>query len=368
MKKYIIVLSFFYGIIGYGSSSYEIQPPLTAEMQSLGLTPFPSRVQQIVDVYLVDDETWIKRLEEAKQKFEALKHQEQEGADIGLLLSQYWSIARDYDYAPANDELVHIFIGGEDCNVRFKSDKWSDFFDTGRPTRLCDMDYNRRSYMGNKDFYLRQIEASGFETFILHDHYQQNLSSGGTTDGHSSSRETTPPKDEDLDKLPAEKRLRDKTCDDVHSNVMEILKICNKNGMTHKEISDKFGCSESLVQKFLSKREPAHKLVTRVHEYYKNGGVSLLYFVEEKEKQKKASKTATWHFSDLFSWVSRISTASSQTSDEGTPPDRSFSSRETTPPKDEESESESLLSGLSSSVTQPMRTEGLRHRNVRLKK
>jgi len=266
MKKYIIVLSFFYGIIGYGSCSYEIQPPLTAEMQSLGLTPFPSRVQQIVDVYLVDDETWIKRLEEAKQKFEALKHQEQEGADIGLLLSQYWSIARDYDYAPANDELIHIFIGGEDCNVRFKSDKWSDFFDTGRPTRLCDMDYNREAYLSDKNFYLRQREAEKNGVFASEDHELEE---------HSF-----------------------------------------------------------------------HELL----------------------KQKKISKTATWHFSDLFSWLSRISTASSRTSDEGTSSNESFSSRETTPPKDEESESESFLSGLSSSVTQPMRTGGLRHRNVRLKK
>ncbi|CAO4846541.1 MAG: hypothetical protein FADNKDHG_01439 [Holosporales bacterium] len=362
MKKYVLVLSFFYGVIGYGSNSYEIQPPLTAEMQSLGLTPFPSRVQQIVDVYLVDDETWEKKLKEAKEKFELLKRQEQDGVDIRLLLPEYWNLAKDYDYGQANDELVHTFIGGEDCNVRFKSDTWSDFFSTGRPTRLCDMEFNRDSYKRNAVFYLEQIKTNGFEKFIPHYHYQQSRSPSGATDEHSSSRETTPPKDDHSSARDAEKLLRESNCDTVDSNVMEVLKICNQNGMTHKKISDKFGCSESLVQKFLSEKEPAHKLVTSVHEYYKNGGASLLELLEESEKQKKAVESTTWHFLDLFSWVSRKSTGSSRSSNESTPPHASFSFRATISPKGDERDECQPLLGSSTKYVQPK--DGLRRRHV----
>lgn len=306
--------------------------------------------ERIRTIYLVDDATWKTNLKTAAEQFTIAEQRRKKDGEIKDLIQLYWILSQTYDYGPANDVLSSAFCLGEFDLT--KNPDWGMFFD-GRPSTVNGMNLDRSVYLSDKDYYLgEKLDHDGSDSSA------QEIAHNDTF----PSKDRAPPKDDHSFELPVEKLLRRTNCDDATSKIMEILKICNQNGMTHKKISEKFNCSESLVQKFLAGQEPAHKLVTHVNDYYKNGGVSLLALLAEEEKQKKAIETSTWHFSDLFSWVSRKSTASSRSSNERTPHNASFSSRETTPSKGDKREEFQPLLETTTKYVKP--TNGLRRRNV----
>ncbi|CAO5675013.1 MAG: hypothetical protein NEHIOOID_01398 [Holosporales bacterium] len=331
MKKIRNLSLVFVSVIGLGCGTEDNQPPFTTEMTALGLTPFASKRETIERIYLVDDEQWGENLEKARCLFGEIEQLKRKNGETKELIYQYWSLSQQYDYGPANEILRFSFSAGYFGLT--KNIAWGLFFGSKSQDEY-DMDFKRRACLSYGDSLFADASDSDSDA-VHHD--------------HSSA-------------LDAEKLLRSMNCVDADSNVMEVLTICNQKGMTHKKISKKFCCSESLVQKFLSGQTSSHKLVTSVHDYYKNGGASLLESLEEAENQKKAAEATTWHFSDLFYWISRKSTASSRSSNEGTPPNASFSSRATTPPKDDERDECQPLLGSATKYIQP--NDGLRRRHV----
>ncbi|MDP2193510.1 MAG: hypothetical protein Q8K36_03180 [Alphaproteobacteria bacterium] len=175
-------------------------------------------------------------------------------------------------------------------------------------------------------------------------------------------RNRTQSTDEDADgERPVETLLRSTYCVDVSDHVREVLKIYHQRGMTYKQISAKFGCSESLVQKFLTRKDPAHKLVANVHAHYKNGGASLADLSDEEDAPEDATVSSTW-YSGLVSWFRPQPTTSSRSSEDGASSDDAHRSHDTQSSGDEASEeSRTLLNG--SGVKYIMGNKGLRHRH-----
>ena len=99
--------------------------------------------------------------------------------------------------------------------------------------------------------------------------------------------------------------------------VKNLLKLYSENGITQERIAEIFGCSQSLVSKFLNSKTPGLTLVTAVHKYFEEGGDSLVL----PAKPKRTASDQIWGFFDgvgkIISSCSSYSNSSSRTS---TPP------------------------------------------------
>jgi hypothetical protein len=185
MKKYLILLGCLLSVQLWGHTPILDSYPLP-EMEALGFPPYPPHAQQIVDVYLVDEETWQKRLADAKKRFDEVKAQEKtEGYSIEVL-RQYWNLSISYDYALANDEVYSIFLGCIEESPIEKNMDWAMAFDSIHPTHLNDMRLNRVGYLREPEAWRADAAALTMER----DH-SDHSDYTAPHDGASSSRPST---------------------------------------------------------------------------------------------------------------------------------------------------------------------------------
>jgi hypothetical protein len=146
MKKYLILFGCITSAQLWGHTAILNSYPLP-EMEGLGFRPYPPHAQQIVDVYLVDEETWQHRLSDAKKRFDQIKADQEGGEEPLKILRRYWELSIHYDYALANSELRHILLGNKEGMEDLKNMDWAIAFDSIHPTHLHIMKLNREGYL-----------------------------------------------------------------------------------------------------------------------------------------------------------------------------------------------------------------------------
>lgn len=150
MKKYIGILSLALSCLV--QASHEMPPPFTEEMHNMQLQPIPSKINQIVNIYLLDEESWKNQMEKAKNQFEGILKMEEAGKKRNIILPLYWKLSCETDYALANDKLARLLRNPTDS-------KWWLYFNTQRPICKHEMDLDRKGYLQNADYWLAKAAA-----------------------------------------------------------------------------------------------------------------------------------------------------------------------------------------------------------------
>lgn len=193
MKLLLKITSLSFCLVMNNHAMSNDQPPLTEEMQSLGLTPFVERNEHIKNIYLIDDKTWSQYLITAREEFKAIEKRKTDEGEKKELIPLYWSLSMQYDYGPANDVLSTAF-----CLQGFELTEnldWGLFFNS-KPSDEYDMNLQRAAYISDRDYYLGTKSPHNADHFHPDDHEHRSHSSGGETvpNDSFSSRESTPPK------------------------------------------------------------------------------------------------------------------------------------------------------------------------------
>lgn len=142
------------------------------------LQPIPSKINQIVNIYLLDEESWKNQMEKAKNQFDEILKMESVEKKRDIIIPLYWKLSCETDYALANTKLATLFLNKSSDN------KWWLYFKTKRPTRLHEMDLDRKGYLQNADYWLaRQKEDA--------DSHRNTAPSDGTTSRSKSEQGTS---------------------------------------------------------------------------------------------------------------------------------------------------------------------------------
>ncbi|CAO4834887.1 MAG: hypothetical protein FADNKDHG_00546 [Holosporales bacterium] len=144
-------------IINLNAGFFRDPPPHTLEMLQLELRPFPPREEQIVKIYLVDDETWEKNLKTAQERFDKIQTAIKETGRKKKFVKDLWDLSLDYDYGPANKLLISIFFGDFEMTKNYK---WAKFFcGPDRPDSVFLMqNWHRFNYLAQADLYITAVK------------------------------------------------------------------------------------------------------------------------------------------------------------------------------------------------------------------
>lgn len=174
MKKLLKITTMFLCAFMDSYGIDDNQPALTDEMLLLGLTPFTERNEQIRTIYLVNDAIWEETIKKAAEQFAVIEDKRKKEGENEKLIPLYWTLSQTYDYGPANAILCSSFCLGEFGLT--KNSDWGRFFDTGRPEDVYDMNFKRKAYFIDRDYYLGERS----------NHEQSSDSSTGVTSHNGS--------------------------------------------------------------------------------------------------------------------------------------------------------------------------------------
>ena len=187
MKKYLILWGCILSV-QLSSSTRSLDPYPHSQLEALGFAPYPFHEQQIVDVYLVDEDTWQKRLCEAKNIFDQTKKKEEtEGYSIEIL-REYWNLSILYDYALANRELRHIFLGNKEGMEYLNNVNWAIKLNSIHPTHPYNMTLRREGYLYDPNLWREKALALTLGRNGAHSDHSDYTT---PHDGASSSRPST---------------------------------------------------------------------------------------------------------------------------------------------------------------------------------
>ncbi|CAO4838820.1 MAG: hypothetical protein CNLJKLNK_00860 [Holosporales bacterium] len=154
MKKVL-----FFQILAFCLFSSNECPEFTREMMELGLRRFPIRAEQIVSIYLCEDDVFDRKVEDAHQQFQTIEMLKKERGEKKSLIPLYWELSRNFDFGPANDILAKIFRRG--LFEMEKNREWSLFFGNfaERPNSVRSMNLWRIAYQEQEEHYRSILQS-----------------------------------------------------------------------------------------------------------------------------------------------------------------------------------------------------------------